>query len=62
MLKVLESSGIQDPYLNITKAIYCKPIANIKLNIDILEAITLKSGTRQECQSPHIYSLKYSTC
>jgi hypothetical protein len=29
MLKVLERSGIQDPYLNIMKAIYCKqPIGN----------------------------------
>ena len=49
MLKVLERSGIQGPYLNIIKAIYCKPTANIKLNGDILEAIPLKSGTRQGC-------------
>ena len=32
MLKVLERAGIQGPYLNIIKAIYNKPIANIKLN------------------------------
>jgi hypothetical protein len=32
MLKILETSGIQGPYLNIIKAIYCKPTANIKLN------------------------------
>jgi hypothetical protein len=31
MLKILERSGIQGTYLNI-KAIYSKPIANIKLN------------------------------
>jgi hypothetical protein len=49
ILKVLERSGIQDLYLNIMKAVYCKPIANIKLNGDILEAILLKSGTRQGC-------------
>jgi hypothetical protein len=30
MLKVLDRSGIQYPYLNIIKAIYCKPTANIK--------------------------------
>jgi hypothetical protein len=30
------------------KTIYSKPTANIKLNGDILEAIPLKSGTRQE--------------
>jgi hypothetical protein len=32
MIKVLERSGIQGPYLNIIKAIYCKPVANIKEN------------------------------
>jgi hypothetical protein len=37
MLKVLERSGIQDPYLNIIKAIYCKPTANFKLNGDTLK-------------------------
>ena len=47
MIKVLEKSGIQDPYLNKLKAIYSKPVANIKLNGENLEAIPLKSGTRQ---------------
>jgi hypothetical protein len=32
MIKVLERSGTQGPYLNIIKAIYSKPVANIKLN------------------------------
>jgi hypothetical protein len=32
MIKVLERSGIQGPHLNIIKAIYSKPVANIKLN------------------------------
>jgi hypothetical protein len=27
-LKILERSGIQGPYLNIIKGIYCKPTAN----------------------------------
>jgi hypothetical protein len=31
MIKVLERSGIQDPYLNMIKAINSKPVANIKL-------------------------------
>jgi hypothetical protein len=48
MLKVLERSEIQGPYLNIIKAIYSKPTANIKLNGEILEALPLKSRTRQE--------------
>jgi hypothetical protein len=32
MIKVLEISGIQSLNLNIIKAIYSKPVANIKLN------------------------------
>jgi hypothetical protein len=47
MLKELERSGIQGPYINTIKAIYSKPIANIKLNVENQEAISLKSGTRQ---------------
>jgi hypothetical protein len=47
MIKALERSGIQGPYVNIVKAIYNKPVANIKLNGEKLEAIPLKSGTRQ---------------
>jgi hypothetical protein len=49
MIKVLETSEIQGPYLDILKAIYIKPVANIKLNGEKLEAIPLKSGTRQGC-------------
>jgi hypothetical protein len=30
MIKVLERPGIQGPYLNIVKAIYSKPVTNIK--------------------------------
>jgi hypothetical protein len=32
MIKVLERSGIQGPYLNMIKATYSKPVANIKGN------------------------------
>jgi hypothetical protein len=42
MTKVLEKSGIQGTYLNIVKAIYSKPVANIKLNGEKLETILLK--------------------
>jgi hypothetical protein len=66
MVKVLERSGIQGPYLNIIKAIYSKPVANIKLNGEELEAIPLKSGTRKGYSpSPYIFTLslpiQYST-
>jgi hypothetical protein len=46
MLKVLERSGIHGPYLNIIKAKYSKPTAYIKLNVEILEEIPVKSGMR----------------
>jgi hypothetical protein len=58
MIKVLERSGIQGPYLNIIKAIYSKPVANIKVNREKLEAISLKSGTRQACPlSPYLFNI-----
>ena len=47
ILKVSEGSGIQNAYFNIIKEIYSKPTANINLNGDIHEAITLKTGKRQ---------------
>jgi hypothetical protein len=58
MIKVLERSGIQGPYLNMIKAIYSKPIANIKVNDEKLEAIPLKSGTRQGYPlSPYLFNI-----
>jgi hypothetical protein len=42
MLKVWEKSWIQATYpLNIVKTIYCKPIANIKLNEQKLDTFQL---------------------
>jgi len=50
--------GIQDPYLNIVKAIYSKSVANIKLNREKFEAIPLKSWTRQGCPlSPYLFNI-----
>ena len=58
MLKVLERTGNQGPYLSIVKAIYSKPTANIKLNNEKLEAIPLKSGTLQGCPlSPYLFNI-----
>jgi hypothetical protein len=51
MLKFLERSGIECPYLNIVKAINSKPLANFKLNGQKLEGFPLKPGTRQGTQS-----------
>ena len=60
MIKVLERSGIQGPYLNIIKEIYNKPVGNIKLNGEKLEAIPLKSGTRKGCPlSPYLFNIVF---
>jgi hypothetical protein len=58
MIKVLKRSGIQGPFLNIIKAIYSKPVANIKVNGEKLEAFPIKSGTRQGCPiSPYLFNI-----
>ena len=41
--------GIGKTYLNIVKAIYDKPTANIILNGEKLKAFPVRSGTRQRC-------------
>ena len=51
MIKTLQKAGIEGTYLNIIKAIYDKPTANI-LNGEKLKAFPLKSGTRQGCPLP----------
>ena len=57
MIKVLERSGIQGPYLNIIKAIYSKPVANIKLNGEKLEAISLNQGLDKAAYFLPTYSI-----
>ena len=49
MIKSLWKVGIEGTYLNILKAIYDKPTANIILNGEKLKAFPLRSGTRQGC-------------
>ena len=44
MIKTLQKMGIEGTYLNIVKAIYDKPTANI-LNGEKLKAFPLRSGT-----------------
>ena len=41
--------GIEGAFLNIIKAIYERPTANIILNGEKLRAFPLRSGTRQGC-------------
>ena len=57
MIKTLQKADIEGTYLNIIKAIYDKPTANIILNGEKLKAFPLKSGTRQGCPlSPLLFN------
>ena len=47
--QTLQKMGIEGTDLNIVKAIYDKPTANIILNSEKLKASPLRSGTRQGC-------------
>jgi hypothetical protein len=58
IIQALGKLGIEGIYLNIIKAIYNKPIANIILNGEKLKPFSLKSGTRQECPlSPLLFNI-----
>jgi hypothetical protein len=60
MIKVLERPGIQGPYLNMINAIHSKPVANIKVNAEKVEAIPLKSGGLDKAFHFHpTYSILY---
>ena len=55
--KMLQKMSIEGTYLNIVKAIYDKPTANI-LNGEKLKAFPLRSGTRQGCPlSPLLFNI-----
>ena len=49
LIKTLSKVGIEGAFLNIIKAIYERPTANIILNGQKLRAFPLRSGTRQWC-------------
>ena len=50
--------GIEEALLNIIKAIYERPTANIVLNGQKLRAFPLRSGTRQGCPlSPLLFNI-----
>ena len=50
--------GIEVTYLNIIKAIYDKPTANIILNGENLKTFPLRSGTREGCPlSPLLFNI-----
>ena len=47
LIETLQKVGTEETYLNIIKAIFDKPIANIILNSEKLKQFPLRSGTRQ---------------
>ena len=49
MIKTLQKMDIEGTYLNILKAIYDKPTANIILSGEKLKAFPLRSGIIQGC-------------
>ena len=58
MIKTLQKVGIEGTYLNIIKAIYDNPTANIVLNGDKLKPFPLRSGIRQGCPlSPLLFNI-----
>ena len=57
-IKTLQKAGIEGTYLNIIKAIYEKPRANIVLNGEKLKVFPLISGKTQGCPlSPLLFNI-----
>ena len=58
MIKTLQKVGTEGTYLNIIKAIYDKPTANIIFNGEKLKASPQRSGKRQGCPlSPLLFNI-----
>ena len=57
MMKTLKKMGTEGTYLNIVKAIYDKPTANIILSGEKLKAFPLRSETRQGCPHSPIFNI-----
>ena len=56
MIKTLQKVGIEGLYLNIIKAIYDKPTANIIFNGEKLKAFPLNQEQDKDAHSRHFYS------
>ena len=58
MIKTFQKVSIEGTYLNIIKAIYDKPTANIVLNGEKWKPFPLRSGKRQGCPlSPLLFNI-----
>ena len=56
MINTLHKLGMEGTYLNIIKATYDEPTANLILNGEKLKPFPLRSGIRQGCPLYHYYS------
>ena len=56
MIKTPQKTGIERIYLNIVKAIYDKPTANIILNGEKLKVFPLSQEQDKDAHSHHYYS------
>ena len=56
MIKMLQKAGIEGTYLNIIKAIYDNPTANIILNGEKLKAFPWSQEQDKGAHSHHYYS------
>ena len=58
MIKTLQKMGIEGTFLNIVKAIYDMPTANVILIGEKLKAFPLRSGTKEGCTlSPLLFNI-----
>ena len=57
LIKILQKVGLEGTYVNIIKAIYDKPTANIVLNGGKLKPFPLRSGTRQGCPLSPLFNI-----
>ena len=58
LIKTFSEVGTKGTYLNITKAKYDKPTANVILNSENMKVFLVRSGIRQECLiSPLLFNI-----
>ena len=57
MIKTLQKVGIEGTYLNILKAIYVKPTANVILNGEKLKPFSQRQEQGKDAHSYRLYSV-----
>ena len=59
MIETLSKMGVEGPFLNIIKAIYKKPTANIIFNRPKLKDFPLDQEQHKDVHFHHFYSIQY---